>query len=203
MFTIEYVVRLFCVKKPLGYATSFFGIVDLIAVLPSYLMLVIADAQSLGTIRIIRLIRVFRVLKLVRFLGEARVLHVALRSSVPKITVFLLVVLCVVVVIGSLMHVLEGPGAGFDSVPRGIYWAIVTLTTVGYGDISPQSGVGQAIAALVMLLGYAIIAVPTGIVSAELVKAPKPSTSTRSCAGCSAEGHADIAGFCHRCGEKL
>ena len=202
LFTIEYAVRLYSVKRPLAYATSFFGIIDLVAVLPAYLMLVLVDAHALGTFRILRLVRVFRVLKLVRFLGEARVLQVALRASMPKITVFLLAVLCLVVVIGTIMHVVEGPAAGFDSIPRSIYWAIVTLTTVGYGDILPETGWGQAMAAVVMMMGYAIIAVPTGIVSAELVRRPV-SASTRCCAACGAEGHLDVANHCHRCGESL
>ncbi|MCA8949614.1 MAG: ion transporter [Planctomycetes bacterium] len=203
LFTLEYLVRLWCVRRPLAYATSFFGVLDLVAVLPAYLMLVIVDAHHLGTVRVLRLVRVFRVLKLVRYLGEARALHAALRASAPKIVVFLLAISCLVVVVGSVMYVVEGRESGFDSIPRSIYWAIVTLTTVGYGDISPSSGLGQGLAALVMLMGYGIIAVPTGIVSAELVRGQRESTSTQSCPGCAAEGHVDDAVFCYRCGERL
>ncbi|MCR9245254.1 MAG: ion transporter [bacterium] len=203
VFTIEYAVRLYCVKQPLRYATSFFGVIDLLALLPQYLMLLFGGAHQLGTVRILRLIRVFRVLKLVRFLGEARVLHVAMRASLPKITVFLLGVWCAVVVIGSVMHLVEGKASGFDSIPRSVYWAIVTLTTVGYGDISPRTGLGQAIASMVMLMGYAVIAVPTGIVSAELVRGRRDATTTRVCENCAAEDHRDEAVHCYRCGEEL
>lgn len=202
LFTFEYVVRLYCVQNPLGYARSFFGVIDLLAILPAYVGLVLVDTHSLGVVRILRLVRVFRVLKLVQFLGEAGVLRDALRKSLRKIIVFLLVVLCLIIVIGTAMYVIEGSASGFDSIPRGIYWAIVTLTTVGYGDIAPRTVAGQTLASFVMLLGYGILAVPTGIVSAELVRQP-PRTSTQSCPHCMAEGHADDAIHCRRCGKAL
>jgi voltage-gated potassium channel len=204
LFTIEYVVRLYCVKNPFAYARSFFGLIDLAAILPAWLALALPGAQGFATMRVLRLVRVFRVLKLVRFLGEARVLRSALRNSLPKITVFLLAVACLLVVIGSSMYVIEGPAHGFDSIPRSIYWGIVTLTTVGYGDIAPQTVLGQLLASAVMLLGYGILAVPTGIVSAEIARMPRSGpTSTQCCPQCSAEEHADDAKFCSRCGAAL
>jgi len=204
LFTCEYLLRLYCVRRPVAYAFSFFGIVDLISILPAYLALFLAGTQGLSTIRVLRLVRVFRVLKLVHFLGEASVLRAALRASLPKIVVFLLTVVCLVICIGSVMHVVEGPEHGFTSIPRGVYWAIVTLTTVGYGDIAPQTVFGQTLASFVMLLGYGILAVPTGIVTAELTRRPaKTPVSTQSCAGCGLEDHADDARYCRRCGERL
>lgn len=203
LFTLEYVVRLYCVRRPLGYALSFFGLIDLAAILPAYLALVFVDAHSLGTVRVLRLVRVFRVLKLVQFLGEASSLRTALRHSRRKIIVFMLAVSCTIVVIGSAMYVVEGPEHGFDSIPRSIYWAIVTLTTVGYGDIAPQTVVGQTLASFAMLLGYGVLAVPTGIVSAELARQPRSATSSQHCPQCSAEGHVDGARFCHACGGHL
>ncbi|MEZ5964047.1 MAG: ion transporter [Planctomycetota bacterium] len=203
LFTIEYGVRLYCFRQPLAYARTFFGVIDLIAILPAYLGLVLIDAHSLGTVRILRLLRVFRVLKLVHFLGEAQVLRAAVRASLPKIAVFLLTAFCMIVVVGSAMHFIEGPEHGFDSIPRSVYWAIVTMTTVGYGDIAPKTWPGQAAASVVMLLGYGVLAVPTGIVSAELIRRPSAPVSTQSCRHCAAEGHADDAVFCRRCGERL
>jgi voltage-gated potassium channel len=202
LFTVEYLVRLWCVRRPLAYARSFFGLIDLAAILPAYLTLLVAGTHSLGTVRVLRLVRVFRILKLVQFLGEASVLRAALRASLPKITVFLLAVACLVVVIGSAMYLIEDGAHGFDSIPRSIYWAVVTLTTVGYGDITPQTVLGQTAATFVMLLGYGILAVPTGIVSAEMVRQPK-RVSTQHCARCGAEDHADDAKFCRRCGGVL
>ncbi|MBL8728682.1 MAG: ion transporter [Planctomycetes bacterium] len=202
LFTLEYAVRLYCVRNPFAYARSFFGVIDLLAILPAYLGLVFVDTHSLGIVRVLRLVRVFRVLKLVQFLGEASVLRAALRRSLHKIIVFLLAVICMVIVLGTAMYVVEGSASGFDSIPRGIYWAIVTLTTVGYGDIAPKTVAGQALASFVMLLGYGILAVPTGIVSAELVRQP-PRTSTQHCPHCAAEGHADDAIFCRRCGKSM
>lgn len=203
VFTIEYLVRLFCVHRPLVYARSFFGIVDLISILPAYLALFMVGTQGLSTVRVLRLVRIFRVLKLVHFLGEASVLRAAVRASLPKIIVFLLTVVCLVIVVGSVMHFVEGPEHGFTSIPRGIYWAIVTLTTVGYGDVAPQTVLGRTFASLVMLLGYGILAVPTGIVTAELTRQPRVALSTQSCAGCGLEDHADDARFCRRCGARL
>jgi len=202
LFTLEYAARLYSVRKPFAYARSFFGIIDLLAILPAYVAFLFATSNSLATIRIMRLIRVFRVLKLTRFLGEAGVLRAALRASMPKVSVFLLTVLCAVVAIGSIMHAIEGPNSGFESIPLSMYWAVVTLTTVGYGDIVPDTGLGQLLASFVMLLGYAIIAVPTGIVSAELARRPR-AVSTQACRDCSCEGHETDAKFCYRCGAGL
>jgi voltage-gated potassium channel len=205
LFTIEYLLRLFCVRYPLRYARSFFGIIDLLAVLPTYLSALLPGAQSLLVIRVIRLLRIFRIFKLTRYLGEAKTLTVALRASRHKIIVFLGAVLTIVTIMGALMYLIEGPAAGFTSIPRGVYWAVVTMTTVGYGDIAPRTVIGQTLAAFVMILGYAIIAVPTGIVSAELVQAARDSLgrSTQACPGCGAEGHDSDAVYCKRCGHEL
>jgi voltage-gated potassium channel len=203
LFTIEYVLRLSCIGRPVRYATSFFGIVDLLAILPTYLSLVVPGSQYLIVIRILRVLRVFRVLKLAQFIAEANILMRALRASSRKIVVFLFTVLTLVVVFGSLMYLIEGPKAGFTSIPRGVYWAIVTLTTVGYGDISPQSAFGQLVAAMVMILGFAIIAVPTGIVTAEMYRAQDVHVSTQVCPQCSAEGHDVGAHYCKDCGARL
>jgi voltage-gated potassium channel len=203
LFTIEYLLRLFCVRRPMAYATSFFGVVDLLAVLPTYLSIFFPGTQYLLVIRILRVLRIFRVLKLVQYLGEVRLLSHALRASRRKIIVFLFVVLTLVVIFGSLMYLIENPENGFTSIPQSIYWTIVTLTTVGYGDISPQTGLGQTIAAMIMIIGYGIIAVPTGIVTAELSQAYKKSVSTQACTECSAEGHDSDAKFCKYCGSKL
>ena len=203
LFTVEYVLRLYSVGRPLSYATSFFGVVDLLAILPTYLSILIPGTQYFMVIRLLRVLRVFRVLKLVQYVSEARVLMQAMRASRRKITVFLFVVLTLVVIFGSLMYIIEDPQSGFTSIPRSIYWAIVTLTTVGYGDISPQTGLGQTLAALIMVIGYGIIAVPTGIVTAELVQSYKKSVSTQSCPHCSAEGHDPDAEFCKYCGSML
>jgi voltage-gated potassium channel len=203
LFTVEYVLRLICVGRPWKYATSFFGIVDLLAVIPTYLSLLIPGSQYLLVIRVLRVLRIFRVLKIVQYVGEANLLLHALRSSRRKITVFLFAVLTLVVIFGSLMYIIEGEENGFTSIPRSIYWAIVTLTTVGYGDISPSTGFGQAVAAIVMILGYSIIAVPTGIVTAELSQAFQRKVSTQACPECSAEGHDVDAVHCKACGAKL
>ena len=203
LFTIEYVLRLYSVGRPLSYATSFFGIVDLMAILPTYLSLIFPGAQFFLVIRILRVLRVFRVLKLVQYVSEARVLMQAMRASRRKIIVFLFVVLTLVVIFGSLMYIIEDPESGFTSIPRSVYWAIVTLTTVGYGDISPQTGLGQTLAALIMIIGYGIIAVPTGIVTAELTHSYKKAISTQACPQCSAEGHDPDAKFCKYCGADL
>jgi len=204
LFTIEYVLRLVSVRKPLGYAGSFFGVVDLVSILPTYLSLLIPGAQSLLVIRSLRLLRVFRVLKLAHFVGEAKILRAALRSSMPKITVFLWTVLTVVVIVGTLMYMIEGKESGFDNIPLSIYWAIVTMTTVGYGDIAPVSVLGRALAAVLMIMGYGVIAVPTGIVSVELSQAArKTRVTTQSCPVCSAEGHDEDAAHCKYCGAKL
>jgi voltage-gated potassium channel len=201
LFTVEYVLRWMCVMKPYRYATSFFGVVDLLAVLPTYLDLLLPGSRFLFVIRVLRLLRIFRVLKLVQYVGEADVLMRALRASRRKILIFLFGVLTIVVIMGSVMYVIEGAAHGFTSIPRSIYWAIVTLTTVGYGDISPRTGLGQAMAAMLMIIGYSIIAVPTGIMSAEITHAS--SISTQACPQCGAEGHETGARFCRRCGASM
>jgi voltage-gated potassium channel len=203
LFSVEYALRLYCVRNPVRYARSFFGIVDLMAVLPTYLSLLVPGAQSLLVVRVLRLLRVFRVLKLAHFLSEASVLRRALRSGLPKITVFLGTVLCTVVIIGTAMHLIEGDRPGFEDIPASMYWAVVTLTTVGYGDVVPLTSLGRALAACLMILGYAIIAVPTGILSAELVWHAPKRVSTQACPECMAEGHDPDAVHCQHCGAKL
>lgn len=206
LFTVEYGLRFTCVRHPLRYATSFYGVVDLLAVIPTYLSILIAGTQSLLVIRVLRLLRIFRVFKLVRYLRASRVLWEALKASRPRIAVFLLTVLTLVVVVGTVMYLIEGPENGFTSIPRGIYWAIVTMTTVGYGDIAPRTVLGQALASMVMILGYGIIAVPTGIFSVELVTAAQKQErmgSTQVCPGCAREGHEAEAKHCKFCGSRL
>ncbi|MFT6746213.1 MAG: voltage-gated potassium channel [Glaciecola sp.] len=201
LFSIEYTARIISIKKPLKYIFSFYGLVDLLSILPTFLGIFITGTQSLSVIRSLRLMRVFRVLKLGRFLSEANSLKTAMMASKQKIIVFLFAVFSATIILGTLMYLIESKEAGFTSIPRSIYWAIVTLTTVGYGDIAPQTVLGQIIASLIMIIGYGIIAVPTGIVGAEISKAN--STSTRSCTTCSKEGHDDNADFCKHCGSKL
>ena len=203
LFTIEYLLRLYSVGRPGAYASSFFGIIDLMAILPTYLSIFIPGTQYLLVIRILRVLRIFRVLKLVQYLGEARLLSQALRASRRKIMVFLFAVLTVVVIFGALMYLIEDPESGYTSIPQSIYWTIVTLTTVGYGDISPQTALGQTIASIIMIIGYGIIAVPTGIVTAELGQIYKKGVSTQACPECSAEGHDKDAKFCKYCGSPL
>lgn len=212
LFSIEYVARLYAARNRVRYVVSFFGLVDLVALLPTYVSIVVPGAQSLLVVRVLRLLRVFRILKLARFGGEAEALMRAIRASMPKITVFIFTVLSVVVVMGAVMYLVEGPGNGFTSIPTSMYWAIVTLTTVGFGDITPHTPGGRFIAALLMTLGYGLIAVPTGIVSAELTRAAKgPYTpdaaarvaAARRCATCGAIDHAADARFCRACGHEL
>ena len=203
LFTVEYILRLICVRRPLHYATSFFGVVDLLAILPTYVSALFPGSQYLLVIRILRVLRIFRVLKLGIYISQARLLRQALRASRHKITVFLFTVLAVVIVVGSLMYLIEGESSGFTSIPRSIYWAVVTLTTVGYGDISPQTPFGQALAAVIMILGYGIIAVPTGIVTVELTRTEQRELSPRACPHCGREGHDVDAVYCKRCGSKL
>lgn len=203
IFTIEYILRLYSVKKPWKYASSFFGVVDLLAILPTYLSLIAIGSQQLIVIRALRLIRIFRIFKLGHFLNESDVIINSLRASRAKITVFLTFVLLMVLIIGSTMYVVEGSSnPSFSDIPRSIYWAIVTLTTVGYGDITPITAIGQFLSAAVMILGYAVLAVPTGIVSAEMVFR-KTQHTTQSCEHCGKEGHDLDATFCKYCGEKL
>jgi voltage-gated potassium channel len=203
LFTVEYALRLYCVGRPLRYAVSFFGVIDLLAVLPTYFSILLPGSQYFMVVRVLRVLRVFRVFKLVQYLSEARILLQALRASQRKIFIFFFTVLTLVVVFGALMYMIEDPSSGFTSIPRSIYWAIVTLTTVGYGDISPQSALGQALSSLVMILGYAIIAVPTGIVTVELSRSARRAISTQACPQCSLEGHDADAKFCKYCGSAL
>jgi voltage-gated potassium channel len=204
LFTVEYVLRLMSVRRPLRYATSFFGVIDLLAIIPTYLSILVPGSQYLLVIRILRLLRVFRVLKLAEYITEADTLRRALRASRRKISVFLTAVVLLTVIIGTLMYVVEGEEHGFTSIPVSIYWAVVTLTTVGYGDLSPRTPVGQMVASIVMVIGYGIIAVPTGIVSVELAQAArKQIVTTQSCPVCAAEGHDPDARYCKYCGATL
>ncbi|MFP2907420.1 ion transporter [Pyxidicoccus sp. 3LFB2] len=203
LFSTEYVLRLIAVQRPLRYMRSFFGLVDLLAILPTFLSILFPGAQSLLVVRVIRLLRVFRVLKLAHLLGQAEILTTALRASRPKITVFLGTVLTIVVVTGAVMYVVEGGDNGFDSIPRAMYWAIVTVTTVGFGDITPKTMLGQFIASVLMVMGYGIIAVPTGIVSVELAAATRHAVDTRACLGCGKQGHDLDASHCKFCGHSL
>ncbi|MFP4380014.1 MAG: ion transporter [Candidatus Sumerlaeia bacterium] len=204
LFTVEYILRLICLRRPMKYATSFYGVIDLLAILPSYINLLLPGTKYLLVLRILRVIRVFRVLKLVQYVEEARTINKALMNARRKIGVFFCSVLSVMVVFGALMYLIEGEANGFTSIPRSIYWAIVTVTTVGYGDISPQTPLGQAIASFAMIVGYSIIAVPTGIVTVEMTRARKSlHNNTQACPACSAEGHDDDAEFCKYCGAKL
>ena len=189
LFSVEYVLRLATVQRPLKYAVSFFGIVDLAAVAPTYLSVLLPGAQTLLVIRALRLLRVFRVLKLGEYVGEAHLLTTALRASRRKITVFFTTVLTIVLIVGALMHLIEGEEHGFSNIPISIYWAIVTMTTVGYGDIAPHTVLGQFVASALMIAGYAIIAVPTGIVTAEISQATRRGANWQSCPGCGSEGH--------------
>lgn len=214
LFTIEYILRIFSTKKPWKYIFSFYGIIDLLAILPMYLSFFISGSNLLASIRALRLLRLFRVLKLAQFVGEATNLKSALKASRAKITVFLFTVLIIAMVVGTLMYLIEGPEAGYTSIPRGIYWTVVTLTTVGFGDIYPVTALGQFLAMFVMITGYGIIAVPTGIVSAEFAKqkmkkqkfikkSKKSKKSGIVCPLCNAEKHISDATFCHNCGTKL
>ncbi len=202
LFSVEYILRLICVGRPARYAFSFFGVVDLLAVIPTYLSLVFPGGQYFAVIRALRLLRVFRVLKLALYLREGEVLLRALVASRRKIIVFLFGVITLVFMLGSVMYLVEGAQSGFTSIPRSVYWAIVTLTTVGYGDIAPVTPLGQFIAAIIMIMGYAIIAVPTGIVSVELAREAR-EVSTQVCPSCLREGHDPDAVHCKWCGEKL
>lgn len=204
VFTLEFAGRLWTVSSKRKYLFSFFGIIDLLSVLPSYLAIIFTGAQAFLVIRSIRLLRIFRIFKLSRYVGEGQNLMRALKSSQHKIIVFLLTVLTSVIITGTLMYLIEGPTHGFTSIPISIYWSIVTMTTVGYGDIAPQTPVGQALASIIMVLGYGIIAVPTGIVSAEMVSQKRlEKISTQVCPHCLKEGHDIDAAFCKFCGGKM
>jgi voltage-gated potassium channel len=201
LFTIEYILRIYTTRRPVNYIFSFYGVIDFLAILPTYLSLIYSGTQFLLIIRILRLLRVFRVLKLARYIRASDVLRIALRNSKHKIIVFLEVVIILVTIVGSLMYLVEGPQNGFTSIPIGIYWAVVTLTTVGYGDIAPMTFIGRLIASFVMITGYAIIAVPTGILSVEMVKAT--NTNTRVCIDCNYDRHDDDSVYCKKCGGEL
>lgn len=204
LFTVEYLLRLMSVRRPLRYATSFFGVVDLLAIIPTYLSIFVPGSQYLLVIRILRLLRIFRLLKLSEYITEADTLRRALRASRRKISVFLSAVVLLVVIIGALMYVIEGEENGFTNIPVSIYWAIVTMTTVGYGDLSPRTPFGQMVASIVMIIGYGIIAVPTGIVSVEIARAARQqNVTTQSCPECGAEGHDPDAICCKYCGATL
>ncbi len=203
LFTIEYALRLWCIEHTGRYARSFYGVIDFLGIIPTYLSLFVADTQYMLVVRILRVLRVFRVLRMVRYVGEAQLLTEALRASSRKIIVFISTVLALVVVFGCLMYLIEGEDSGFTSIPKSIYWAVITLTTVGYGDVTPTTPLGQAFATIVMILGYGIIAVPTGIVTLELSEAHRRAANTRTCPACSAEGHQREATYCWRCGEHL
>ncbi len=204
LFTIEYVLRLLCVGRPLRYAFSFYGIVDFFSIIPTYLSIFIPGTQYLLVIRSLRVLRIFRIFKLAQYIDEARQLTRALHSSRRKIMIFYFTVIHIVVIVGAMMYLIEGKESGFTSIPRSIYWAIVTITTVGYGDIAPQTNVGQAVAAFLMITGYAILAVPTGIVTAEwAMQNNQRIISTQSCPQCSSEGHDVDAKFCKDCGADM
>jgi voltage-gated potassium channel len=203
VFSIEYILRLISSPKPIRYIFSFFGLIDILSIIPTYLGLFGGEMHSLMVIRGFRLLRVFRVLKLGRFLLEADQLLEGLAASRRKISVFLGTVLTIVTIMGTVMYLIEGPENGFTSIPKGIYWAIVTMTTVGYGDISPNTPIGQALASIIMVLGYGIIAVPTGIVTVELTKNAVNRQNSRSCHNCMLVGHEPEANYCRHCGEKL
>lgn len=205
LFSLELIARLLCVKKPLKYIFSFYGIIDVLSILPTYLGIFYTGTGALKVLRCARLLRVFRILKLSQFVDDAKKLSTALKESKNKIIVFLFTVSLLVLVLGTIMYLVEHGEHGFDSIPRSIYWAIVTLTTVGYGDIAPTTALGQFIASLVMILGYAIIAVPTGIVTNELMRSDKPNTtiSKRTCHECGQDGHDKNADYCKHCGGKL
>ena len=200
-FTIEYLLRVFCIRLPSSYIFSFFGIIDFLALIPTYISLLLPGAQVFSIIRVLRVLRVFRVLKLVQFMGEAELLRKAMYASKRKIFVYLFFLVNIVIILGSIMYLIEGESSGFDSIPRSIYWAIVTLTTVGYGDISPQTNFGQFIAAIIMIMGYSIIAVPTGIVTSAMHFTS--DRTRRACIVCSDNRQSAIAKFCNKCGAKM
>ena len=203
LFTVEYILRLVAVRRPLEYARSSLGVIDLLAIAPTWLALIVPGAQFFLTVRVLRLLRIFRILKLTEYLSEAGVITAALRASRRKISVFLFAVLTLVVLIGALMYMIEGPANGFHDILTSMYWAIVTLTTVGYGDLSPQTPLGKLLASVVMIIGYAIIAVPTGIVTSELTASRGRGHSRQSCPACGREGHDDDASHCKYCGSAL
>ena len=205
LFSLEYIARIISVKKPLKYITSFYGVIDLLSTVPKYLSLIFVGTHALVALRALRLLRVFRILKLARYLGASNSLVIALKASRAKIFVFLFAVIILSIILGTIMYLVEGEENGFTNIPKSVYWCIVTLTTVGYGDIAPQTPLGQFIASIVMVLGYGIIAVPTGIVTSEMTKnkSNNVDVNTQSCPSCSSENHKDGAEFCHKCGHQL
>lgn len=205
VFTIEYILRIITIKRPKNYIFSFYGIVDLLSTLPSYIALVYGGHNMLFAVRALRLLRIFRILKITRYIGESDKLIRALKNSQPKILVFLFAVIIISIIMGSVMFLVEGPENGFTSIPLSIYWCIVTLTTVGFGDIHPITPLGQFVASFIMIMGYGIIAVPTGIVSAEITKGTHKGTphNTQVCPHCNETKHLDNAEFCHNCGNRL
>ena len=203
LFTIEYALRLVCVARPMKYAASFFGVIDILAIIPAYIDLFVPGGRYLLIVRVLRVLRIFRTFKLFEYLDEGMYIVQALRASRKKISIFLASVLTAVVVLGSFMYLVEGGVNGFTSIPTSIYWAIVTLTTVGYGDIAPKTTLGMGLASIIMILGYGMIAVPTGIVTVEMVQAASSRKSTQVCPSCAAEGHDTDALYCKSCGVKL
>ena len=205
LFTIEYIIRIICIRKPSKYIFSFFGIIDLLSTIPKYLSFFLVGSQYLTAFRALRLLRVFRILKLVRFVGESNNLLRALRAARAKIFIFVFFVLIISVLLGTIMYLVEGPEHGFNSIPHSVYWTIVTLTTVGYGDISPETGIGQFIATFIMIIGYGIIAVPTGIVTVEYSKqkGKTGSGAVLACINCNTTGHTEDAQYCYNCGAEM
>ncbi len=204
LFTVEYFLRIISIKKPTQYIFSFYGVIDFLSTIPKYMSLFFLGTHALVALRALRLLRVFRILKLGRYVSESNNLMRALNASKAKILVFLSFVVILCIILGTVMYLIEGnQDSGFTSIPKSVYWAIVTLTTVGYGDIAPVTPFGQFIASLIMILGYGIIAIPTGIVGAEIATQKSAPTNTQSCKSCSAEGHKDSADFCYECGHKL
>jgi len=202
LFSVEYILRIISIKKPTKYIFSFYGIIDFVSTIPMYLSLFLTGTHNFAALRALRLLRVFRILKLARYIGESNRLMLALKASKAKISVFLFFVLILCIILGTIMYMVEGSENGFTSIPRSVYWAIVTLTTVGYGDIAPGTPLGQLIASVIMILGYSIIAIPTGIVSSEISR-QSIHTNTQSCKHCLEEDHVDGAEFCYHCGHKL
>ena len=203
LFTFEYLLRVFCLKRPLRYTFSFFGIIDLLSLVPTYLSLLLPGTQVLSVIRVLRVLRIFRILKLVQYIGELNLLVKALVASKRKIFIFLFFIMNVVIILGSIMYLIEGEKSGYSSIPRSVYWAIVTLTTVGYGDITPLTPLGQTIASMIMLLGYSIIAVPTGIITSELTSHKKSNVAIISCTVCKKDNLDSNSFFCNKCGSKV
>ncbi|MEZ8455016.1 ion transporter [Vibrio cyclitrophicus] len=203
LFTLEYLLRLYCSPKPKSYATSFYGVVDLLAILPTYLAIIFPGASFMGVVRLLRVMRIFRILKLVRYLQDSNILLRSLLMARRKILIFFSTVGILVTIFGSLIFVIEGPENGFTSIPQSIYWAIVTITTVGYGDITPQTAFGKAIASLTMLLGYSILAVPTGIITAELSNEMNSHKELVKCPNCNRAGHDSDAMYCKHCASEL